>query len=720
MNIKNALVLCTLSSVFAGDLRAQGRIVELFDPAAPENLAAYHLHDCTASVIKEGKGDDEVLRIEYGHKVEWPSIKLTAEALNFSPDWSSKRYLAVTLSNPGREPVTVGLRIDSALDHRRGRQDTVSIDPSSTIRWLISIDADAGIIGMRGQPPVASDRGREIISTVNYPPLDNRAITHFQLFMPKPERSHTILLHKLNLIDYEHEGKQAFVDRYGQYNGTQWPGKISSDDELKSNAGTEAEFLKKHPMLSHYSRFGGWKDGLRQKASGRFRVKKIAGKWWLIDPEGYLFWSSGTTGVRAGGNATCVGRRRFCFNWLPEGDDPLAPFYSRGKNSSMDFFQANLQRKYGPDYLNTFYDVSIRRLQSWGMNTIANWSDEQVCRMRRVPYVIPIHIRAKSFVADSHRMAGLTKLKHFPDPFDPEYEESVAEHLRGMRDCIGDPWLLGVFVDNELPWTSAHPERDGPWVRIPVPALCVNGAETHIKRVLIAELRGKYKTVDALNKVWMTRFVSWDEMLEPLTLSGAQVKAAEKDILALEAMIAECYFRKTRDALKRCDPEILYLGPRFSGRFTPEVVAIAAKYCDVVSFNIYEYLPDMRQVDELALAHDFPVIIGEFHFGALDRGMFHTGLRKADNQAERARKYTEYVECAARASWCVGAHWFQYKDQPLTGRGDGENYNIGFITETDSVYPELSSAARELHLRLYETRAAHPNSDLRSNNAAPQ
>ena len=60
-------------------------------------------------------------------------------------------------------------------------------------------------------------------------------------------------------------------------------------------------------------------------------------------------------------------------------------------------------------------------------------------------------------------------------------------------------------------------------------------------------------------------------------------------------------------------------------------------------YDIYEYLPDMRQVDELALKYDFPVIIGEFHFGAMDRGMFHTGLRKAVDQEDRAQKYVNYV-----------------------------------------------------------------------------
>ena len=41
-------------------------------------------------------------------------------------------------------------------------------------------------------------------------------------------------------------------------------------------------------------------------------------------------------------------------------------------------------------------------------------------------------------------------------------------------------------------------------------------------------------------------------------------------------------------------------------------------------------------------------MIGEFHFGALDRGMFHTGLVPVENQAARAQAYKDYVLGAAR------------------------------------------------------------------------
>ena len=56
---------------------------------------------------------------------------------------------------------------------------------------------------------------------------------------------------------------------------------------------------------------------------------------------------------------------------------------------------------------------------------------------------------------------------------------------------------------------------------------------------------------------------------------------------------------------------------------------------------------------------DKPIIIGEFHFGALDTGMFHYSLLPADDQAERAKLYREYHEATLRNPRYVGAHWFQ-------------------------------------------------------------
>ena len=42
--------------------------------------------------------------------------------------------------------------------------------------------------------------------------------------------------------------------------------------------------------------------------------------------------------------------------------------------------------------------------------------------------------------------------------------------------------------------------------------------------------------------------------------------------------------------------------------------------------------------------------------------------------------------------------------QDNTGRGDGENYQIGFLTVTDQPYPELVMAAREVAASMYPAR----------------
>lgn len=54
----------------------------------------------------------------------------------------------------------------------------------------------------------------------------------------------------------------------------------------------------------------------------------------------------------------------------------------------------------------------------------------------------------------------------------------------------------------------------------------------------------------------------------------------------------------------------------------------------------------------------------------------------------------------------VGTHWFQYGDQPLTGRGDGENYQIGLIGVCDRPYDETVKECRSVGYKMYEHRMA--------------
>jgi agarase len=68
--------------------------------------------------------------------------------------------------------------------------------------------------------------------------------------------------------------------------------------------------------------------------------------------------------------------------------------------------------------------------------------------------------------------------------------------------------------------------------------------------------------------------------------------------------------------------------------------------------------------------------------------------------------YRQYVESVENLPAFVGCHWFRYSDEPLTGRiGDGENYNIGFVSVTDTPYPELVKAAKAVNAEVYRYRS---------------
>ena len=127
-------------------------------------------------------------------------------------------------------------------------------------------------------------------------------------------------------------------------------------------------------------------------------------------------------------------------------------------------------------------------------------------------------------------------------------------------------------------------------------------------------------------------------MLESTTPPGAE--QGRDDLAAFLGSMADAYFRQCREAVKEIDPEGLYLGCRFAGWSHAVVFRTAAKYSDVISVNRYtETLADLRLPDGI----DKPVVIGELHFGALDRGKFHASLRPVANQQARGEAYEKYV-----------------------------------------------------------------------------
>ena len=117
-----------------------------------------------------------------------------------------------------------------------------------------------------------------------------------------------------------------------------------------------------------------------------------------------------------------------------------------------------------------------------------------------------------------------------------------------------------------------------------------------------------------------------------------------------------------------------------------------------MSYNCYKDLPEAPMPAD---AVDKPAIIGEFHFGSLDRGGMHAGIIPCPDMASRMEHYKRYVRRAVADERIVGVHWFFWYDMPLTGWMDGEDYANGVMAVTGRPHPEMVEATRELARELY-------------------
>ena len=508
----------------------------------------------------------------------------------------------------------------------------------------------------------------------------------------------------------------GIVDEFGQYTKATWPGKLKDVAELKSRAKDELALPSPEGFGDGFDKYGGWLKGPKLKATGFFRTEKVDGRWWFVTPEGHVFISVGMDGCNIG-NDTIVdasgqdgngagAMRRAMFAWLPDQNDPLAKHYGvmgafagpikSGK--TFDFYAANLDRKYGPNYEATWNTVTVARMRRWGFNTFGGTATPALTAMH-FPYVAKTQVSGKFH----HVSAGRAVWGPLPDPFDPAFQTAAHRALdRWAKRVKGDPYCLGYFVDNEMSWNGRGPTAR---LGIAIGTLSEDASGSPAKQEFLSELKSTYGSIGALNSAWGTSYADWSSLEPPVGPFESLTDAQKADMSKFVLTFARRYFSTIHDALHDVDADHLYLGCRFAAKDeTPDVLQAASESCDVISFNIYRDTIDMNDWPEIATV-DKPVLVGEFQFTAKDSGLFWGGMNAAVDQADRGVKYKKYVDSVADAPNFVGCQWFRYYDEPVTGRTwDGENANCGFVDVTDTPYSDLVNAATEANRGLYERR----------------
>jgi len=688
-----ALIGSPLSSSAEDVLQTDTKIIATFDSKA--DLADVALNNTSKALVP---GDPtqrgQALRIKF-EPAAYPSIFFNQPTPS---DFRGYGGLAFDAYNPSENTVTFAVRIDSSLEAdgngNHSRTGKGSIDGRQHVTFVLPFGVDPAALGMKGLPGFGEYRS---LGSSGSGPFNLGHIVRWQIFMNRPASSEELVIDNIRLIPGKKHDFTKIIDQFGQYSREEWPGKVKSDADLARQLAEEEADLKAHPAPAEFDQYGGWAKGPQLKATGFFRVEKYQGKWAFVDPEGRLFLSFGPTTIGTSAK-TAVPGREYMFATLPDADPVLAKF---SDDKGIDFLSTNLQRKYGDGFKKAWYGHTYERLRSWGFNTIGAFSSWDTLKNGKVPYTATVWPSGKH----ARVTTGKEQVRAMHDPFDPQFATDVGAAVRAQASRIkDDPYCIGYFVGNEEHWGHFR-AGDAAHYTLILAALKSRAAESPAKRAFLAKLEAKYVDIAKLNAAWGTSYTDWTALAAPIVLKAPFSQGMLADFSELLKSYADEYFRIVQEEIKKADPNHLYLGCRFAG-YSPEVLQAAAKYSDVLSFNIYRLKIDPKEWSVLD-PYDKPVLIGEFHFGAVDRGVFDVGLIGVADQAGRARAYQQYVQSVLEHPKFVGAHWFQYTDQPTTGRPmDGENGNVGFVSITDTPYPELIKAAREAHATMYSTRFA--------------
>ncbi len=482
---------------------------------------------------------------------------------------------------------------------------------------------------------------------------------------------------------------EKFVDELGQYKKKSWKGKFASGEEMVQALRSAAGELSGDYAQKDFTSWGGWQKQKLLPGSGFFSKTKKDGRWYLTDPEGYAFFSMGPD---------CVVIRSDCriddietwMDWLPSENDPLYgslyqghPYRtgtdSRGRNCRMfSFEQANLIRAFGDGWYDAWKKMIASQLKSAGMNTIANWSDPALFGTSGIPYVTSL---------PEFPDTGIHIFRDFPDVLSPEYRESAERCAQGLIPRKDDPWMIGYFLRNEPAWAFVDNLVVADEVLFCPERSCC-------KEVLIERIRSTYGSVETLNKAWKLTLTSFDDLYEPHESLSRNSPEADAFLRAFSAELIREYVSVPANACRKADPNHMILGMRWAWISDPAIVSGWENF-DVFSINCYAFDPTPAIDNVVRLGVDLPVMIGEFHFGALDAGPVSTGLKGVKTQKDRANAIRNYIEATAAHPYGVGCHYFQCYDQFALGRFDGENYNIGLFDICLQPYSDIMDGIRK-------------------------
>lgn len=307
---------------------------------------------------------------------------------------------------------------------------------------------------------------------------------------------------------------------------------------------------------------------------------------------------------------------------------------------------------------------TLSRLKSWNVNTLGGWSNPERVR---IPYTVVLHL-------------GAYYRGPWEDMFSPEFEAVCDKAAKDqIQKIASDPLLIGYFSDNEFGW----------WDDALFLTYLAMPATSPGKQKLIHLARTHYKArFDGFLKDWITDARCFDDLAKAGAKVAVRPGGKAMDLVnAWTYCLASRYYSVVKRAIRKYDKHRLILGDRYAQYWELPVLRAAAKYVDAISTNYgAEFLDGTLSHYYLATiyaATHKPVLISEFYWNAMENRSGNKNTVKAfpivQTQEERARAFSVNLDRLLSLPFVVGAHWFQYYDEPEKGRADGEDGNMGLV-----------------------------------------
>lgn len=396
----------------------------------------------------------------------------------------------------------------------------------------------------------------------------------------------------------------------------------------------------------NFSKYGGSKEKQFER-TGFFHVRKIDGRWRVIDPEGYAALHVAVNSINMGKsdrNQEAL-RRKFTSkdNWVVKTGNLLNELHFNGSGSWSDVKAVQQYNKTAQRPI--AYTINLDFMASYG-------------RKRGGTYQVPGHLAYPGnaiFV------------------FDPEFEKFCEEYAKQLITYKNDPALFGYFSDNEMP-------------------LSLKNLEGYLN------LENKNDPGYLAAKKWLD------------SKGITQEQITDKHRAEFLAVVGEKYFSIISKAIKKNDPSHMYIGCRFysSEKNVPELMQTAGKYLDVISINYYgTWTPSQAAMNQWAAWSGKPFIITEFYTKGEDSGLGNTSGAGwlVKTQEDRGKAYQNFCLGLLENKNCVGWHWFKYQDndpEQKDAEPSNTDSNKGIVNNDYDLYQPLADKMDQLNENRYK------------------